>query len=66
MKEALAALEVRKDEERNEALNTLRKNMQRLVDEAVNEKEGYLSLYTKARLFSSITHHTSSYSCLGK
>jgi predicted nucleic acid-binding Zn-ribbon protein len=47
LKDALRALEVRKDEERNQMLENLKKSMQKIVDDAMQEKEEYLALYTK-------------------
>lgn len=49
MKDALAALEVRKDAEKTQALEALRAELNEVVQNAIAEKKEYLALYTKVR-----------------
>ena len=47
MAEALALLDSKKEDEKAVALAALRSSMQKVVDDAVAEKEEFLALYTK-------------------
>lgn len=49
MVEALAALDAKKEGEKAAALNALRNSMQKVVDDALAEKEEYLALYSKVK-----------------